>query len=441
MFKANPIEIDETKLVMWHEADSSLTPGPDNSHPGIKLTFQHLSDVQLRDEQVRMYDKATTRLADYVIPSFEHGPLQEVFDGALYFAIIQTINATVTNYPDGDPRKPRFMIHTGDAIDAGVVNELYEFLYITNEVQMPWYNAIGNHDVGTFGNIKQKLIYVNDPFVEFMTMHSKFNFINLHHNAYEYYPFVNVSPKNTGMDYTTREADVLYSKYNGFDKRNYTPEQISSEEFICANCPGYYSLEVKAKDDGTRDPAIQMIVLDTGFGFGAYGVIDDEQLNWLIQELENSTSKLVMVFGHHNIQSIKNGKEIKDLFIKHSNVIAYFCGHTHKHKIKYHPGDENNYGFWEVITGAIFHYPQQGSIARIRYEEGIGLLEIYAFEHTIQEKYLDIHGVEQHSKLYSHVKMGYEGALADISTQEKTNIDENPKHRYATLKFPYPKLQ
>jgi len=247
-FAAKPIEVSEAQLKIWDNADGAVNPQPDQSHSGVKLTFIHLSDVQLRDEQVRLYDKATSKLADYIIPSFEHGPIQEVFDGAVYYAIVQTINATANNHPEGNPLRPSFMIHTGDAIDAGVVNELYEFLYITNELKLPWYNAIGNHDVGTFGNIEQNLIYVNDPFVEFMTMHSKFNFINLHHSAYEFYPFVNVSPTNTGIDYTTRQADVLYSKYNGFDKLNYSADKIGSEGFVCHNCPGYYSIEVKSKE-------------------------------------------------------------------------------------------------------------------------------------------------------------------------------------------------
>jgi 3',5'-cyclic AMP phosphodiesterase CpdA len=76
------------------------------------------------------------------------------------------------------------MIHTGDSVDAGVVTELYEFLAISNEVQLPWYNVLGNHDSGVFGNIEQDMIFVNNPFVDFMALHSKFNIINMHHSAY-----------------------------------------------------------------------------------------------------------------------------------------------------------------------------------------------------------------------------------------------------------------
>ncbi len=435
---AKPIEIDETKFVTWNDTDNAVTPSANTSHPGVKLTFFHLSDVQLRDEQVRLYDKETSKLADYIIPSFEHGPLQEVFDGAAYYAIIQTINASVKHYPTDNPLKPKFMIHTGDAIDAGVVNELYEFLYISNEIGIPWYNAIGNHDVGTFGNIEPKMIYVNDPFVEFMTMHSKFNFINLHHSTYEHYPFVNVSPKNTDIEPTTTQNPPFLSKYNGFDKLKYTTDQIGRDDVICDDCPGYYSIELKKTDESTKDPAIQMIVLDTGFNFGAYGNVSPQQLAWLETEINKSKSEIVLIFGHHNLKSISNGNVLKELFAANPAVVAYFCGHTHEHQINYYSGKENTFGFWEVITGATFAYPMQGSLVRVKYEAGVGILEIYAFEHTIQEKYIDQNGLQHASELYKHAQLAYAGAVADISARKKAIIDQNLKDRYARLKFPYP---
>jgi 3',5'-cyclic AMP phosphodiesterase CpdA len=439
-FLAKPIEIDASRFVTWHDADVAVIPLSDNPQPGVKLTFIHISDVQLRDEQVRLYDKETSKLADYIITSFEHGPLQEAFDGPAYYALIQTINGTLADESLSPVLKPTFMIHTGDAVDAGVVNELYEFLYITNEIGIPWYNVIGNHDVGTFGNIEPRMIYVNDPFVEFMTMHSKFNFINLHHSTYEHYPFVNVSPTNTDREPTASAAPTFLSKYNGFDKLNYSSEEINQYEFICNDCPGYYSIEVKPKDETTGDPAIQMIVLDTGFEFGASGFISQPQLDWLRLQIDETSSKITLIFGHHNLKTIKNAELLEQLFATHPSVVAYFCGHTHEHDITYHPGQNNAFGFWEVITGATFAYPMQGSLVRVKSEGGVGFLEIYAFEHTIQETYADSNQVDQSSELYKHAHLAYLGAVEDISARKKEEIDHNLKDRYARLKFPYPEL-
>ena len=440
-FVALPIAVDETKMVTWSEADGAVSPSTESPNPGVKLSFIHLSDVQLRDEQVRLYDKETSKAADYIVPSFEHGPLQEAFDGPAYYALIQTINATVNDEAFRGPLKPSFMIHTGDAVDAGVVNELYEFLYITNEIEIPWYNTIGNHDVGTFGNIEPRLVYVNDPFVEFMTMHSKFNFINLHHSTYEHYPFVNVSPKNTDVEPTANQDSPLLSKYNGFDKLNYASDEIDEFDFICEDCPGYYSIEVKPGDSRTKDPAIQIIVLDTGLNLGAYGNIGRTQLDWLQSEIENAGSKLLLIFGHHNLKTIKNGEALRTLFASSPSVVAYFCGHTHEHDIQYHPDKDQAFGFWEIITGATFAYPMQGSLVRIKSESGVGYIELYAFEHTIQESYLDKNQISHASELYKHAQLAYRGAVADISASKKEKIDRNLKDRYARLKFPYPQLK
>ena len=76
-FLAKPIEVEASRFVSWHDADVAVVPLSDHPQLGVKLTFIHFSDVQLRDEQVRLYGKETSKLADYIISSFEHGPLQE----------------------------------------------------------------------------------------------------------------------------------------------------------------------------------------------------------------------------------------------------------------------------------------------------------------------------------------------------------------------------
>jgi 3',5'-cyclic AMP phosphodiesterase CpdA len=440
-FKAEPIIVDPGKFADRREADVVITPNPDLSGGGTKLTFFHLSDVQLRDEQVRLYDKQTSELADHVITSFERSARQEVFDGAMYYAMVQAMNATIDSMAGNDPGKPAFMIHTGDAVDAGVVTELYEFLAISNEVKMPWYNVLGNHDSGVFGNIEQDMIFVNNPFVDFMALHSKFNIINMHHTAYEddNFHFVYFSPNNTVSDYTLRASDRFYSKFNGFDRKQYSPDEIRTLQ-ICWKCPGYYSIEVKGEDTAAKDPAIQMIVLDTGFRFGASGKLEDDQLKWLKEELVRSKNKVILVFGHHDIASITNSGELKQLLTASPNAVAYLCGHTHKPRINYHPGQEGRFGFWEIVAGALIEYPQQGSLVRVKYENGFGIIEVYAFDSTLLRTYPDKDRGEKSSELYEQVQLSRQGAKDDIPEWKRQQIDAAAADRYARLKFPYPKL-
>jgi 3',5'-cyclic AMP phosphodiesterase CpdA len=440
-FKADPIVIDPGKFTDRREADNAITPNPDRSGSGTKLTFFHLSDVQLRDEQVRLYDKQTSEMADHVITSFERSARQEVFDGAMYYAMVQTMNATIGSMAADGAGRPAFMIHTGDAVDAGVVTELYEFLTISNEVMLPWYNVLGNHDSGVFGNIEQDMVYVNNPFVDFMALHSKFNIINMHHSAYEddNFHFVYFSPTNTSSDYTLRASSEFYSKFNGFDRNQYSPDEIRTLQ-ICWKCPGYYSIEVKGEDAVAKDPAIQMIVLDTGFRFGASGKLEGDQLKWLKEELERSRNKIILVFGHHDIASITNSGELKQLLMAYPTVVAYFCGHTHKPKISYHAAQEERFGFWEIVAGALIEYPQQGSLVRVKYENGVGIIEVYAFDNTIRSTYTDHNGMSQPSDLYQQVRLSQEGAVADVPSRKKRQIDASKEDRFARLKFPFPKL-
>jgi 3',5'-cyclic AMP phosphodiesterase CpdA len=431
-FTAKAIKMDESVLITRTEADNVVKPLSQISSNETKLTFVHLSDVQLRDEQVRFYDPKTSKKLDKIIPTFEKTPYHEAFDGAAYYAIIQSINETVENNNFHDHRCPKFMIHTGDAIDAGVVNELYEFLYITNELKIPWYNVIGNHDIGTFGNIKPSNIYVNDPFIDFMTIHDPLNFINMHHNAYEYNYAANRSPINTDMDATLDAG----SKYNGFD-RNYSISEINEYSFVCEDCPGYYSLEVKKEDPTTKDPTIRIVVLNTKIRFGSGGKIDDEQFKWLESKLEEHTNDIVLVFGHHQLSGLgklKNSKKLENLLCKYPNVVAYFCGHTHEHDINYHQKKDGSFGFWEIVAGAICTFPKQGSLVQIKYENGHGYIDIYAFDHTIQPKYKDEHGNVLPSELYEHTQYAFKGAKEDAS-EKKKKINEGDRN--ARLKFPY----
>ena len=121
-------------------------------------------------------------------------------------------------------------------------------------------------------------------------------------------------------------------------------------------------------------------------------------------------------------------------------VVAYFCGHTHKPRINYHTGQEGRFGFWEIVAGALIEYPQQGSLVRVKYENGVGIIEVYAFDSAIQSTYRDLNDINQPSELYKQVLLSREGAAGDVPPWEKRRIDARKEDRFARLKFAYPKL-
>lgn len=470
------------------------TEGPEAPETTVakkEMAFVHLSDVQIRDERVKLFGKGASRTLDKIIPSFEHGipPAhdQEHYDYAAYLALIKTINACLDDKSMVAAEKPKFMIHTGDAVDASVVEELYEFIYISNKLTMPWFNALGNHDVTVFGNFNNKKVYVNDPSLIFQTLHNKYNFINMHGGGHRVDPNINPGPPSAehlmacgslyhGFDlYNTKENwQIAVSKrleslpqevefpeglkekisYNPYRKllsfKGLMAEGVMSEEekdellrlseddaykkavealfnysraavkgkFLCKDCPGYYSFKLRKvngdyvfvsplEENPPPNPQeIVFIVLNTtttkpDLAFKGT-VSEDSQLEWLKDQLEKNKGALILAFGHHPLDSSnffdESYKNLIDLFHEY-NVIAYFCGHTHAHQIRFHEPRRVHgahekegasreprwvHGFWEVITDSIIEFPQEGSLVTIsKLGDGIGAIDVQGFGRNI----------------------------------------------------------
>src|SRR6185295_18871686 len=101
--------------------------------------------------------------------SFEQDYYQGQYAMFVYQAIVATANQEWCLYHQGDPAcgpsraparpddtrpPPAMMIHTGDSADMGLQSEFDTFLTYTDKLHVPWYQALGNHDVLAFGNLK-----------------------------------------------------------------------------------------------------------------------------------------------------------------------------------------------------------------------------------------------------------------------------------------------
>lgn len=421
---------------LYDEAKSDFPKSPKEEHEAskaegkIEMTFVHLSDVQIRDERVKLFGKNVSRILDNVIPSFEHGERpehdMEHYDYAAYLAIIRTINALV----EGESvSKPKFMIHTGDAVDASVVEELFEFIYISNKLKIPWYNVLGNHDVTVFGNFNNKKVYVNDPNLTFQTLHNQFNFINMHGGGHLVDPNINAGPP--AAEHLMGQTG---SRYHGFDLCKIMENKKYKEDnkYLCRECPGYYSFKLRKTDgdyeivppkEETSPPnskEIVCIVLNTTttrLGF-AKGTVDDKQLDWLKGQLEENKEKLLLVFGHHPLDGpnfMDNSYEKLIGLFHDYHVIAYFCGHTHAHQIRCH--EKKGKRFYEVITDSILEYPQEGSLVTIRnLGNGTGALDIRSFKKNITNK---CQLQEEADLAFKDAEEDKNGHLAEIADKDR----------------------
>ncbi len=174
---------------------------------------------------------------------------------------------------------------------------------------------------------------------------------------------------------------------------------------------GYYSFEPKPDDPdqpGEQGLPLRFIVLDSiAENGGDGGNIDEEQYQWLEQELDQAQAdeERVLVFAHHTLDTMNQppvsqfppgdqGGNTNELvhfgtepeggdgrrppcpsampetlrcqFLRHSAVVGFVAGHEHKNKVlpyERQPGaGPAQGGFWEVATAAHIDWPEQSRV-------------------------------------------------------------------------------
>jgi metallophosphoesterase (TIGR03767 family) len=125
---------------------------------------------------------------------------------------------------------------------------------------------------------------------------------------------------------------------------------------------------------------ISLLALDTVNPFGGWqGSLDQDQMNWLRDQLDSLDDRLVVITSHHPLEDMFNDytpraeprvsrEEIEKLLVSRKQVIAWICGHTHRHRIKYFGGDSSQ-GFWQIETASLIDWPQQGRTIEIFIDE------------------------------------------------------------------------
>ena len=151
---------------------------------------------------------------------------------------------------------------------------------------------------------------------------------------------------------------------------------------IHTNCGHDHGLE-KANPDTAywyRDinSEVRLIGLDTVNRYGGWqGCLHREQFDWLRELLEASTDKYVVLSSHHPLECLFNGyapegadapaleAEVRDLLAANPNVILWFAGHVHDHKITQHKLENGQPLIWEIRTGSHIDWPQQSRVIEI----------------------------------------------------------------------------
>ncbi|MDI3421834.1 TIGR03767 family metallophosphoesterase [Streptomyces luteolus] len=118
------------------------------------------------------------------------------------------------------------------------------------------------------------------------------------------------------------------------------------------------------------------ISLDTTDPAGHYeGSLGTAQLDWLERELTRAEQdgSYVVVFSHHTSTSMRNlrpdpdrprearhgGEEVLELLGRHSRVLAWINGHSHRNRITPHGS------FWEITTASHIDHPQLARVVEL----------------------------------------------------------------------------
>lgn len=111
------------------------------------------------------------------------------------------------------------------------------------------------------------------------------------------------------------------------------------------NHDAYKGQNIFTGDQFIQLPGVAIALIDTAIPTVTTGRIDVEQFDWLEAQLSSCTTP-VLIMGHH--QQWTEGKrsddyfglhpdcsdQLDDLAVRHTNVLAYTAGHTHRHRVR-----------------------------------------------------------------------------------------------------------
>ena len=460
------------------------------ANPKTLLFFSQISDTHLVDEESPARTVAAEKYLEIIGVRSAFRPQEDL--------TLQVLQAALATLKEMTRRSPfDFLLNTGDSIDNAQHNEISWFLNLlqggeidpdsgtdqdpvagpANDANdrftasglptaIPYYSAIGNHDVLLQGNVPPKLreLYnsIAEKLLKFMIIDDP---LGDYSNAVITPWSIPPDPEQLPAGYVV--ADSRRRALNGIDfigeHLQYPtqrpllgfPQTLANQEY------GYYSIHPKP------GLPLVMIVLDTACRLGtSSGVIERSQYEqFLIPELERAQrdQELVMVVSHHPVNDLKtlgnartemleryrHSNEMqtlinewfermqpRDRYIERSelletlqsypNVFANIAGHNHHHAIT--PIGEGDHGFWQIQTASLLDYPQQSRLYEIVYEgNGIGAIQTCAVDHNSPEGTLAAHS-RQLAYLDSQKNGKSQARLAAGSPADRNTI----------LRFPIP---
>lgn len=351
------------------------------------LSFVHLSDAQLKEHQIHLEGPLGDEVTyDGIISTSNRDLLLEQNDDAALLATVLSINELRTVLPAAKPGafagydapvSPSFVIHTGDAVDSGMFSELLQFIAVMDQLDIPYFNVIGNHDnlfFGTFPGDLMSGLNVVSPYVPIVTTDRFMRYHSL--SGRDQDPSLPYPAKRDDDHLATKKkgGPLPSSSYHGFDLL--CTGEPPRDGALCNQARGYYTIDLQLPHAAFGTTKLQAIVLNTaqvlpesvGSAFHSLskGNMLPEQLRWLKGQLDvKGTDKpFFLVFGHHNLKSFLSedqGEELRAMLLAEPRVLGYVTGHTHVDDVVEWPRPTGE-PLWEIIGGSTLVYPQLGRL-------------------------------------------------------------------------------
>jgi 3',5'-cyclic AMP phosphodiesterase CpdA len=120
------------------------------------------------------------------------------------------------------------------------------------------------------------------------------------------------------------------------------------------------------------------LVLDTvDRGGGSRGLLRDDQLAWLRDELANANGSALLVFSHNPLDNTAGGDAALAMLDATPGVVAVIAGNSHRNRIRPRAAG----GYWEISTSSLADHPQQARALRLRRTPDGYALETWMLDH------------------------------------------------------------
>jgi 3',5'-cyclic AMP phosphodiesterase CpdA len=339
---------------------------------------------QLTPQLIEAHVRTARRISDLSSRPFDFavvaGDLTDTSQKNELGWLITALNGGVINPDSGVDDDP----------DPGPGND-YNDPFVSVGINVPWYAALGNHDVlhvGGFGLIDDALreaavgdhLYKGNPFSKIWGGYVAGDTID--HQVILDEAVITPTDTNRLPLKKTEMLQTLHDAEGAPAGHGLTQADVGSST-------GYYSVwPIPGKP-------IRMIVLDStdatlaSPGIAQQGSMDQVQYDWLKEELRSASAadELVIVVTHHRLEDFHAQSEVpaevlEALLSSSGNVILHLTGHGHNDvaSVKHLSGGR---GYWELMAASTIDFPLQSRVVEL-VDEGNGYLSIYVtnFDHN-----------------------------------------------------------